>query len=146
MTLAAAQVRQEVATRLAAVALSAGRVYAGRYYPVTESELPCWLVAIESEDLDPQAVSWPGMSQHQLRLRVDGIATGLDTLETTLDTLQTQALAALFATQPPWPLRCIGTRRTVNQGEGNDGATGQVTLFLDASFLTEEGAPETLIV
>lgn len=144
--LAAAQVRQEVATRLAAVALSGGRVFEGRYHPATESELPCWFVALDAEDLAPQAITQPGMSEHRLRLRADGYAAGLDTLETTLDTLQAQALTVLHATPTPYPLHAVAVRRDVNDGEGLDGRTGRVSLFLEASYLTVEGAPETLIV
>lgn len=146
MTLAAAQVRTEVAARLAAVALTAGRVFAGRYYPAAESELPCWFVSLEAEDLEPQVISWPGASQHRLRLRADGYAAGVDGLETLLDTLQAQGLAAVFATQPPWPLRCLGVQRDVSDGEGQDGRTGRVSLVFEAQFVTEEPAPETLIV
>jgi hypothetical protein len=66
--LAAAQVRTEVATRLAAVALSAGRVFEGRYHPATEAELPCWFVAIDAEDIDAQGVTHAGLNEHRLRL------------------------------------------------------------------------------
>ena len=146
MTLAAAQVRTEVAARLSAAALTGGRVFAGRYHPASESELPCWFVSLDGEELSPQVITYPGMSEHRLRLRADGYAAGVDGLETTLDTLQAQGLAAVFATQPPWPLRCIAVQRDVSDGEGLDGRTGRVSLVFEASYLTEEPAPETLIV
>ena len=144
--LAAAQVRTEVATRLAAVALTAGRVFEGRYHPATEAELPCWFVALDAEDIDAQGITHAGLNEHRLRLRLDGYAASVDALETTLDTLQAQALAALHATQPPWPLRCVAVRRAANDAEGLDGRTGQVSLFLEALYVTVDGAPETLIV
>lgn len=144
--LAAAQVRAEVAARLATAVLTAGRVFEGRYHPAAEADLPCWFLSIDAEDIEPQGITHAGMNEHRLRLRADGYAASVDALETTLDTLQAQALAALHATQPPWPLRCVAVRRAANDAEGLDGRTGQVSLFLEALYVTVDGAPETLIV
>lgn len=143
--LAAAQVRAQVAQLLLAVPNTAGRVFAGRYWPVTESEMPCWFVAIDAEDIVREGISWPGVQTHRVRLLVDGFVAEVETLETALDTLQTQALEALFAAQPPFQLRCVGVRRRVADAEGQDGRVGVLSLFLEATFLTVEGQPQTLI-
>lgn len=143
--LAAAQVREHVALLLQSVALTAGAVHAGRYWPVTESEMPCWFVAIDQEDIEREGISFPAVQSHRLRLLADGFVADVDTLETSLDTLQTQALEALFAVQPPFQLQCIGVRRRVADAEGQDGRIGVLSLFLEATFLTVEGQPQTLI-
>lgn len=143
--LAAAQIRALVALRLQACAFTAGRVFEGRYWPVTESEMPCWFVALDQEDVQADGLSWPGLQTHRLRLLADGFVADADTLESSLDTLQTQALEALFATQPPFQLRCVGVRRRVADAEGQDGRFGVLSLFLEATFLTVEGQPQTLI-
>lgn len=144
--LAAAQVRHEVAQRLLAVALTAGRVFEGRYYPAAESELPCWFVAIEpGEDIEAEGITFPALLQHRLRIRADGyVASALD-LEAQLDTLQLQGLQALFATQPPFVLRCVGVRRRVDDGDNQAARLGALTLHLEAVFHGIEGQPETLI-
>jgi hypothetical protein len=144
--LAAAQVRHEVAQRLLACALTGSRVHEGRYYPASESELPCWFVAIESEECEPQAISYPGASLHRLRVVADGFVLDTESLESQLDTLQAEGLTALFSTQPPWPLRCLAVRRTVHDAEGADARAGRLSLFLEATFLTTEGDPHTLHV
>lgn len=143
--LAAAQVRHLIATRLQAVALSGGRVFEGRYHPAEPSEMPCWFVHLDAEDCTPQAITWPGMSEHRLRVEASAFLLQTDDLETQLDTLQAQGLAALFAAQPPWPLRCVGVRRTVHDAESADARAGRLSLFLEATYLTTEDAPETLI-
>lgn len=143
--LAAAQVRAQVALLLQGVAITNGAVHVGRYWPVTESEMPCIFVAIEQEDIEPDGLSFPGVQTHRLRLLVDGFVADVDTLETSLDTLQTQALEALFAVQPPFQLRCVGVRRRVADADGQDRRIGVLSLSLEATFLTVEGQPQTLI-
>lgn len=144
--LAAAQVRAQVSTRLLPCALTAGRVFEGRYHPVTEGEMPCWFVSVEQEDMQAEGITWPGVQTHRLQLLAEGFVASVDALETQLDTLQTQALEALFATQPPWQLRCAGVRRRVADAEGQAARIGVLTLYLEATFLTVEGQPQTLIV
>jgi hypothetical protein len=144
--LAAAQVRQLVAQRLLAVALTAGRVFEGRYHPAAENELPCWFVSIEpGEDIETEGISWPGLMTHRLRIRADGFAASTLDLETQLDTLQLQGLQALFATQPPFSLRCVGTRRRADDDANGGARLGALTLHLEAVFHGVEGEPETLI-
>lgn len=140
--LAAAQIRTDVASRLSACALTAGRVFAGRYWPVTESEMPCWFVAIDQENIQADGLSWPSVQTHSLRLLAEGFAADADNLETTLDTLQSQGLQALFAALNTYQLRCIGTRRRVADAEGQSGRVGVLTLYLEATFLTLEGQPD----
>lgn len=143
--LAAAQVRQLVAQRLQACALTAGRVHEGRYEPAAESELPCWFVAIEGENLQAEGISWPRLLEHRLSLRADGFVASATALETQLDTLQLQGLQALFAEAPPFQLACIGTRRRVDDGDQQAARLGCLTLHLEAVFRGIEGQPETLI-
>ena len=143
--LAAATARHEVATRLGACALTAGRVFEGRYHPADEAEVPCWFVAIEAEDVQTEGLTHPGISTHSLRFVADGFAVSVDALEATLDTLQLQALQALHATQPPFLLRVTGTRRRAADAEGQASRAGVLTLYLEATFHTQEGQPETLI-
>lgn len=142
--LAAAQARQLIAQRLTACALTAGRVFEGRYHTVTEAELPCWLVGIEAEDIETDGLASPALQMHTLRVTAEGYAQSTDALETQLDTLQLQALQALHATATPFAVRVLGTRRRVNDGELADARTGVLSLFLEAQFNTVEGAPEAL--
>lgn len=142
--LAAAQVRAQVAALLVPCALTAGRVFAGRYYPVTESELPCWFVAIDQEDIEPEGITRPRLETHRLRLIVEGFVADVEALEASLDTLQSQALQALFSNPPAFELSCVGARRRAADTESHGGRIGVLTLYLEATFLTQEGQPETI--
>lgn len=144
--LAAAQVRQLVAQRLLGCALTSSRVFEGRYHPAAENELPCWFVSIEpGEDIEAEGIAWPRLLTHRLRIRADGFVASATALETQLDTLQQQGLAALFGTEPPFNLRCIGTRRKVDDDGQQAARLGALTLHLEAVFHGIEGQPENLI-
>ncbi len=144
--LAAAQVRHLVAQRLLGCALTASRVFEGRYHPAGENELPCWFVSIEpGEDIEAEGIAWPRLLTHRLRIRADGYVGSATDLETLLDTLQLQGLEALFGTEPPFHLACIGTRRRVDDTDTGAARLGALTLHLEAVFHGIEGQPETLI-
>lgn len=143
--LAAATARQLIAQRLATCALVGGRAFEGRYYPATEAELPCWLIAIEAEDIESDGLAYPVLQMHSLRVLAEGFVTSVDAMETQLDTLQLQALQALQATATPFQVRVLGIRRRAGEGEQSDARIGVLSLSLEASFNTVEGDPETLI-
>lgn len=144
--LAAAQVRQLVAQRLIACALTAGKVDEGRYTVASEAELPRWFVAIDpGEDIGAEGLSWPRLLTHTLRIRAEGVVQAADGLEALLDTLQLQGLQALFGEAPPYQLQCIGVRRQSNDGSGQAADLGALVLHLEATYRTVEGDPETLI-
>lgn len=142
--LASAQIRQVVAQRLAACALTGGRVFEGRYEPAVESELPCWAVSIESEDWQSEGYSWPALLEQRVRLRADGFVVSATDLEALFDTMQVQGLQALFGSQPPMALRCVGVRRRVDETT-QAARLGALILFLEAVIHGIEGQPETLI-
>lgn len=140
--LAAAQVRTAVATRLLAAASVAGRVFAGRYHPVDPAELPCWVLRLDGEQVDAQALGYPGLQAHAISLRAEGFVRSATDLESAMDALQAEALSALFSTEPPYSLRCSEVRREVNSDA--DASVGVVTLTLDATVLTLINQPETI--
>lgn len=144
--LVSAQVRQLVAQRLTACALTAGRVYEGRYHPATDAELPCWFVSIDpGEDITTDGLGWPALQTHQLRIRAEGFVDSADALEAQLDTLQQQGLQALFGTAPGLQLHCVGVRRRVDDSDAHGASKGALGIHLEATFRTVEGQPETLI-
>lgn len=140
--LAAAQVRTAVAARLANAASVAGRVFAGRYHPVDGSELPCWVLRLDGELIETQGMGFPALQNHSLTLEAAGYVRSTTDLEGAMDSLQAEALTVLFATQPPFNLRCTEVRREVNSDA--DASVGVVTLTLDATVLTLNNLPETI--
>jgi hypothetical protein len=140
--LAAAQVRTAVAARLGLAASVAGRVFAGRYHPVDPTELPCWVLRLDGETVDAQALGYPSLQAHAITLQADGYVRSAADLEAAMDALQAEALLALFGTEPPYSLRCTEVRREVNNDA--DASVGLVTLTLDATVLTLINQPETI--
>ncbi|MFN7883624.1 MAG: hypothetical protein ACK5PF_11510 [bacterium] len=131
-----------MATRLGLAASVAGRVFAGRYHPVDPAELPCWVLRLDGELVDAQALGYPSLQSHAITLQAKGYVRSTTDLEAAMDAMQAEALAALFGTEPPYSLRCSEVQRVVNVEA--DASVGFVTLTLDATVLTLINQPETI--
>jgi len=143
MTLAAATAVAAAAARLTGLPTCAARVYNGRNTPLTESLLPAWRLRKGDEAIDTVGIHYPATQQHELEFFAEGVLRDLDTLEADMDALAAEGLAGLFATQPPYQLRCTGITR--NPAQLGETAIGVVTLRLQASFMTAQHAPETIL-
>src|SRR4051812_5941361 len=99
MALAAAQVVDALAALLVPVALSGGRVYTSRLWPLTEAELPAWRVTAETEEVQPTTIH-SGVEQHLLSVEAKGYARATDNLDDSLHALAAAGLTALFAGTP----------------------------------------------
>ena len=143
MTLAAATVAAAVGSRLTGLPTTGARVFNGRNVPLQESDLPCWRVHLGDDAIENQGMQWPVTELHTLQLQADGVLMDLDTLDADMSALAAEGLGALFATVPPYLLRCTAIERAPAQmGER---AVGIVTLRLQASYFTRQNDPETIL-
>jgi hypothetical protein len=142
MALAAAQVVDAVAARLAPMAATGGRVYTSRTWPLAEADLPAWRVTAEAEDVLMETLS--GAEQtHTLSIAAQCSTRAVADLDDALHTLAAAGLTLLFAGVPPYRLVLDGIERELaTEGEA---AVGRVTLNLTAIFLTAPSAPETIL-
>lgn len=142
MALAAAQVVDALATRLAALPATAGNVSTSRWWPWSEAELPSCSVFVQTEEVTPAAVG-DRIGQH--RLGVDCVFTvrAADDLDDALHALAAGALPLLFAPPVPYGLQLVGIDRRVD-GDG-EAAVGRITLQLVATFFADAAAPETIL-
>lgn len=141
MALAAAQVVDAIAARLAPMAATGGRVYTSRTWPLAESGLPAWRVTAEDEQVDNAMLG--GTNVHTLEIAAEAAARATQDLDDTLHALAAAALPLIFADPVPYELQLTGIgRRMASEGEA---AVGAITLRLRASYYVEPAVPETIL-
>jgi hypothetical protein len=141
MALAAAQVVDAVAARLAPQPALAGNVRTSRTWPWAESDLPACRVYASDERVDPADIH--GINQHELFIDAEFTALAVADLDDALHALAASGLALLFAGAVPYGLRLVGIgRQLASEGEA---AVGRITLQLAATFFVAPASPETIL-
>lgn len=146
MALAAAQVVDAVQALLVPVALTGGRVYTSRLWPLTEADLPAGVVFAADEQIE--AGSLFNVEQHTLEIEAKGFVRETADLDDAMNDLAAAWLTALFAVAPPFNLMVTRIERdsaAVGSTSGGEASCGAITLHLQAIFETESGAPETIL-
>lgn len=138
MALAAAQVIDALAARLAPLAATGGRVYTSRGWPL--DVLPAWRVVAADEAVAPDTVE--PINRHELDVEATAYTRATADLDDALHALAAGGLALLFAPTVPYGLRLAGISRQV-QSDG-EASVGAVTLRLSTTFWVDPAAPETI--
>jgi hypothetical protein len=139
MALAAAQVIDTVAARLAA----AGRpVYTSRLWPLAEAALPAWRVTAEQEDVERQDMSG-SICQHTLTVQLRGYVRATDDLDDALHALAATALPLVFADPVPHDLQLTSIDRQIETT--GEAALGAITLTARAVYYVRTAAPEIIL-
>lgn len=142
MALAAAQVIDAIAARLAPMAATGGRVYTSRAWPLAEAGLPAWRVTAEDEAVANAGVAEP-FNEHTLSVAARCFARAAADLDDALHALAASGLALLFAGTVPYGLQLEGIQRQLaTEGEAS---VGVITLRLRATYWVNPATPETII-
>lgn len=142
MALAAAQVVDALAARLAAQTL-AGGVATSRVHPWAEAELPACRIFAGDEEVNLSALGGD-INQHTLRVECQYTTRAVSNLDDQMHALAAAGLPLLFAPPVPYALQLTGiTRETVDAGEA--AAVGRITLQLQATFFAAPAAPESIL-
>lgn len=145
--LAAQQALDSIHAKLAAVAVTGGRVFRTRR-PIAEASLPAWRLLVDSEAIDQLSVNWPTTQQHLLDVSAEGLAKDAADIDETLDSMAEDALLQLFSSASPLsPLNAqmslIGIdRRLISSGEAS---VGGITLQLQVKYRTAANQPGVVI-
>jgi hypothetical protein len=142
MALAAAQVVDALALRLTLVALSGGRVFTSRLWPLVEDELPCWRVTAETEDVELATID-DALNVHNLEVSAAGYVRATADIDDAMHALASQGLAALFAGTVPYGLQLTGIER--DPVTDNEAAHAAIRLRLSTQFYVRPSAPETIV-
>jgi hypothetical protein len=143
MALAAAQVVDALAARLAPQALGAGGVKTSRLWPWSEDELPACRVFAADEPVEAVGGIAEVINRHELSVDVQYTARATADLDDALHALAEAGLPLLFAAPVPYGLRLTGiNRNTTTEGEA---AVGQITLQLACTFFVSPAAPHVIL-
>lgn len=139
MTLAAAQVVNTIAARMAGAGL---RAETSRLWAFAEADLPAWKVTAEPEDCELQSVG-DDIHLHTLTVQLHGIVRAVSDADDSLHAITAQALAAVFAKPAPFDLALAGiTRDLATEGEA---AVATVSIAVRAAFYARASEPETIL-
>lgn len=141
MALAAAQVIDALAARLAPLAASGGRVHTSRLWPLAEADLPAWRITAADEVAEPSALE--GVHLHRLDVDAAAYVRATANVDDAMHALAAGGLALLFAAPVPYGLSLLGVGREITtEGEAS---TGRITLRLQAQFYANPAQPETIL-
>lgn len=140
MTLAAAQIRDAIASRLTPTATT---VTTSRLHPFTEAQLPAWRVRLVADDPTPALSGLP--TTHQLTVEATGTVRAVADVDDALDALLAAGLTAVHAVQAAnfsvqdeattWPLPPSDAEASV----------AHVVHRFRCTYFTDPAAPEVLL-
>lgn len=142
MSLAAAQVIDAVAARIAALPAYAGKVHTSRAWPLAVADLPAWRVVAGDEQVEG-AVLGERIGEHTLQIEARGYCRATADLDDAMHAMAVAALPAVFAAAVPYDLELKGIDRDM-QTEG-EAAVGVITMRLQARYFVAAAAPETIL-
>lgn len=140
MTLAAQQVVDAIASRLAGTATL---VTTKRMHPLEDANLPAWKVLPNGDDIDTSIDG--GLEDHGLEVVCTGTVRATDDIDDALGALVAAGLTAIHGTQAPqFTVATAGVSppRLVGDGEASMAA---VDVRLRCKYFTVPTAPETLL-
>ena len=140
MALAAAQVIDVLAARLAPMPATGGRVYTSRLWPLSEADLPAWRVTAEAESVEAATVD--GLNEHRLTVQAKAVTRSVADLDDALHALAAAGLALLFAGTPPYGLQLDAIDRQLSTA--GEAAVGEIALSMTALYFVAPATPETI--
>jgi len=141
MALADAQAIDAIAARMTGQPLAGSRVYTSRVWPLSEAELPAWRVTASVTEV--QLAMLAGTNEHLLSITADGYVRAVNDLDDRMHDLAEEALAALWATQPPYDLQLTGIDR--DMATEAEASVGRITLRLQARIFVAPSAPGSIL-
>lgn len=151
MTLAAAQVIDALAARVAAAALFVGKTYTDRAWPLDASELPAARVLALDEDIDLATVHAPSIQLHELQIVAELRVSAVSGLDDAMHAAAAQVLTSVGSSLARAAFAAAGiktfkTRRISRRMEAQgQAAIGAIDITFIAQFNTRSDAPETIL-
>jgi hypothetical protein len=142
MALAAAQVVDALAARLAPQALGAGGVRTSRLWPWAEAELPAVRLFAADEQVEISTIG-EQINRHTLAVDAQYTLRAVADADDAMHALAEAGLALLFAPPLPHGLQLVGINRdTTGDGEA---ANARITLQLQCTYFVAPAAPGVIL-
>jgi hypothetical protein len=142
MALAAAQVVDALAARLAPQALGTGGVRTSRLWPWAEAELPAVRLFAADEQVEISTIG-EQINRHTLAVDAQYTLRAVADADDAMHTLAEAGLALLFAEPLPHGLQLAGiNREAATEGEA---AVTRITLQLQCTYFVAPAAPGVIL-
>jgi hypothetical protein len=141
------QIRDRVVTTLTGLTTTGANVFSNRVYRLGNTELPCWLVFMTDESSEPLAMGATTTIRRQVQIEIEGRAIANADIADLLDTMSTEAEAAIGADHTLGGLvkDIILTRTEIALTGDGEQVAGIVRMTFDAVYVTATNNPETLL-
>jgi hypothetical protein len=120
-------------------------VFQSRYYPLAESDLPCLLIASESESVQYQTMHGPAEVSKTITVTIRGVAKATSGLDDTLDGIckEVEVVLATNKTGLLQNIRMTGT--TITTEVTGDQPVGVATMTFEVDVYCLETTPDVAI-
>lgn len=140
------QIREAIATAVTGLTTTAARVHQSRVYPLRAADLPCLLIATNSEEVEPLTVHAPPLLDRRLTVTVRGVAVATADLDDTLDGIAAEVETVLGNTTLGGLAKgVLLTSIEVDLDDAIEKPVGIVTLSYRVDYLTAANAPNTAL-
>lgn len=141
------QIREALATVLNSQPLVGANVFINRTQPVTDSVLPCLIIAVENDESESASMSYPRLANHRLVISIRAFAHANSALDDALDAMCMNVEKALSANISlgglTKDLQISSTSMALNsEAETN---YGEAAMLWSAAYYIQETVPETAL-
>lgn len=149
MTHVRTQIRNLAVSTATGLGLTGSNVFESRLHPLSQSQLPCWIVSADEEETENITMSMGGVPEQQrtLMLEFNGYARGVSGVEDSLDSMAEQLEAVILPAAFASLAKDIVLESTEVQlvTEDLDNTFGIVTVVYRVTYHTTAGAPGTAV-
>lgn len=138
------QIREAVATAVTGLTTTATRVFQSRVYPLETADLPCLLIATQSETSEPMTIHGPRELMRVLSLQVVAMARAVADVDDTLDQICKEVEIALAADLTlGGKCKTVTLTATAIELTGTaEQQVGKATMSFDVDYYVLENAPD----
>lgn len=139
------QLREAVATVVTGLTTTGANVFQSRFYPLQVSELPCLIVTTDGDNVENMTVHNPVQQQRATRVRIDGYARGITSVDDTLDTISKEVEIAIANASSSVVKGLMYVGCQVDIEVIGDQPVGKVSMIFEKDLYTVSNAPDAFI-
>lgn len=141
------QIRDAVATQLTGMSLTGSNVFKNRTQPVTDTNLPCLIIATEADEAESASLSYPRLTIRRLTLSIRALAKATSAVDDALDAICLNVEKALAGNMTLGGLAKDLQISATNIALNSESETnyGEATMLWQATYYIQETAPETAL-
>jgi hypothetical protein len=137
------QIREAVATACTGLATTGSNVFVSSVYAL--ESLPALRIYNGAETVTPGSIHGPGILERVMQIRIEAVAKDISALDATLDQIQKEVEVAISGIEMDGVSFRLASVEEPQLSGSADKPTGQTTMTFEATFYTEEDAPDVAL-